>query len=107
MIRGASAPICPIDDPNLKIDSEKAQTGSQQFNTGCQSCHGYSAVAGGMAPDVRASKLALSLDSFRTLLEEGPLESRGMPKYDDLSEEEIVQLYFYIRQRARVGLNKD
>lgn len=91
----------PVDDPALKIDTSLAKAGGQLFNSGCQSCHGYSAVAGGLAPDLRASQLALSPDRFRAVLKDGLLEQRGMPKYNDLTDREVKELYMYIRHRAR------
>lgn len=96
----------PVDNPSLKIDTDLAQAGGQLFNSGCSDCHGYSVMAGGHAPDLRASQLALNAESFHTVLKDGPLEQRGMPKYDDLSDDEIKSLYMYIRYRARIDLEK-
>lgn len=95
----------PVDNPALIIDEEVAHRGGQLFNSSCHSCHGFSAVAGGLAPDLRASRQALDLQVFRSILKEGVLESRGMPKYQDLTETEIGQLYLYVRYSARKSLN--
>jgi quinohemoprotein ethanol dehydrogenase len=107
----AQLPISPkadaptvLDDRALVIDEALAAAGKQLFNSGCQSCHGFMAVAGGVAPDVRASALALDYQAFHTLLVQGGLEARGMPKYDDLTDAEIRGLFMYIRQRARADL---
>ena len=105
-IQPKSPPITPLDVPDLSISEEQAESGRLLFNMGCQSCHGYSVVAGGVAPDLRASKISLDIESFTTVLSEGSLESRGMPKYDDLSAAEIKALYMYVRHRARMDLSK-
>ena len=101
-----AAPV-PLDNPELRIDEQQAAAGQQLFNSTCHLCHGFMAIAGGGAPDLRASPLALSAQAFRTVLKEGPLLPRGMPLYDDLTDAEIASLYAYIRQRARVDLEKE
>ena len=105
-IHPKSNPVVPLDVVDLEIDEIAAASGRELFNSGCQSCHGYSVVAGGSAPDLRASQLSLSIDAFTAVLREGLLESRGMPKYDDLTDEEINVLFHYIRQRARTDLHR-
>jgi hypothetical protein len=45
--------------------------------------------------------LAMNWQAFRAVLHEGQLAAAGMPKYDDLSDEDLRALFMYIRQRAR------
>jgi quinohemoprotein ethanol dehydrogenase len=96
----------PIDDAALAIDSAEASKGRALFNTSCALCHGWEGVAGGTAPDLRASPIALNQKSFAFVLKAGPLESRGMPKFDDLSDTEIKQLHQFLRDRARKDIKK-
>jgi quinohemoprotein ethanol dehydrogenase len=90
-----------VDDPNAVIDAQAATQGAELYHR-CAACHGLDLVnIGAFAPDLRESRLALSLDSFRTVVHDGALSSVGMPKFGDLKDEELRAIYMYIRQRAR------
>jgi quinohemoprotein ethanol dehydrogenase len=91
----------PIDDPALVIDAAAAARGGAIFERGCASCHGGNARAGGYAPDLRASPITLSPDAFRTVVQKGALETRGMPKYGELGDREIEEIRLYVRKAAR------
>jgi quinohemoprotein ethanol dehydrogenase len=45
--------------------------------------------------------VALDRAAFQSLLRGGALIGRGMPLFDDLSEDEIGDIYQYIRSQAR------
>jgi quinohemoprotein ethanol dehydrogenase len=92
----------PVDDATLRINSVAAAAGNSLFNSSCHLCHGFMAVSGGVAPDLRASSLALSPEAFQRVVKGGLLEERGMPRFDDLSDAQVQNLYWYVRQRARV-----
>jgi quinohemoprotein ethanol dehydrogenase len=98
-----SQPPVPRDMPELKLSASDVEAGADLFNSTCHNCHGWSAIAGGTAPDLRASPIALQIESFRALLMQGR-GPQGMPKYDDLNDAEVRSLYAYIRQRARDDL---
>jgi len=89
----------PVDGPDVAVDEATAKEGAALF-VKCQWCHGAGAIAGGGAPDLRASAVPLTSASFTTVVH-GGLETRGMPKYDELSERELEALRQYIRVRAR------
>lgn len=97
----------PLDLPDLQIDPQQAEAGKQLFNSTCHLCHGFMAIAGGVAPDLRASALASNREALRSVLKQGLLASRGMPIYDDLNEAEIDNIYAYLRLRARTDLARD
>jgi len=63
-------------------------------------CHGAGAVAGGYAPDLRASPIPLNPQAFAAVVQ-GGLQSRGMPPFPELTPEDLSALRHYIRQRAR------
>ena len=63
--------------------------------------HGPGATAGGTAPDLRASTIPLSADAFTAVVRNGSLESRGMPRFSELTDQELEALRHYIRYRAR------
>ena len=96
-----SSPEQPLDDAGLKIDQTAADAGNVLFNSSCHLCHGFAAVSGGVAPDLRASNLALDPQGFAHVVKDGLLESRGMPRFADLRDDEVQSLYWYVRQRAR------
>ncbi|WP_157622885.1 PQQ-dependent dehydrogenase, methanol/ethanol family [Solimonas soli] len=92
--------VTPIDGPSFQLDPALAEKGKLVYNR-CVICHGVSAVAGGYAPDLRASQIPLSTAAFTAVVRDGALMSRGMPKFAELSDEEIIELQHYIRDRAR------
>lgn len=96
-----SAEVQPLDNSDLTVDAAGAAAGNPLFNSTCHICHGFAAVSGGVAPDLRASQLALDPDAFRRVVKGGLLEARGMPRFDDLSDTQVLSLYWYVRQRAR------
>jgi len=99
--------VSALDDPQLQLDEQAVTVGSGLFGRGCTECHGSEAKApSGPAPDLRESKLALNLEAFTGLLREGWLQTNGMPRFDDYSEEEIHDIYMYIRAAAREALGK-
>jgi quinohemoprotein ethanol dehydrogenase len=97
--------VVPIDDPTIAIDAGAAAMGESLFFRACASCHGGGAKAGGYTPDLRASSVTLSADAFRAVVQGGALETRGMPKYDELSKEQLDQLRMYVRHVAREALS--
>jgi quinohemoprotein ethanol dehydrogenase len=108
--KGASLPptapprftVNAVDDPALVIDPKHALQGELLYNSTCFLCHGANALGtGSIAPDLRESVLALRWDAFRSVLHEGFLAAQGMPKYDDLTEDDMRNIFLYIRQRAR------
>ena len=83
----------PLDDPQFKVDATLAERGKTLFGTKlCLVCHGAGAVAAGGAPDLRASPLALSAPAFAQVVQGGLLETRGMPRYAELSDADAGQL---------------
>jgi quinohemoprotein ethanol dehydrogenase len=91
----------PLDGPDVTVDDVLVKEGIQQWSR-CQLCHGPGAVAGGTAPDLRASPIALNPAAFAAVLK-GGLEARGMPKFAELTDRELDALRNYIRYRARLA----
>jgi len=98
-----TARIKPLAAPQIKVDAKLAEAGGAAYIR-CVTCHGPGAVAGGAAPDLRASALLLSHESFAGLLRSNALVSKGMPQFDDLSDQQIEQLRHYVRQKANETL---
>ena len=89
-----------VDDPEVVVNSSEASEGLKLYGSTCASCHGAE-LGSTIAPDLRESTLAMNWQAFRAVLHEGQLAAVGMPKYDDLSDEDLRALFMYIRQRAR------
>ncbi len=91
-----------LDDPGLKIDAAAAQTGSALYRANCAYCHGRLLVSpGAPGPDLRESPMALRWESFHAVVKDGTLIPKLMPKFDELSEDELRDLFMYIRAGAR------
>ena len=91
----------PVDDPAMVINPQLVTQGETLYARRCNACHGLAGVAGGFAPDLRASPVGLSAASFRSVVQGGALELRGMPKYEELDDAQVEALRHYLRQRAR------
>jgi quinohemoprotein ethanol dehydrogenase len=89
------------DDPAFTVDPAKAKIGAGIYGTSCVICHGGGMMAGGAAPDLRKSAIPLDNDGFATVVREGALMPRGMPRFAEFTDAELDGLRHYIRQRAR------
>jgi quinohemoprotein ethanol dehydrogenase len=94
-----------VDDATIEIKPEDAAAGARIYNR-CRSCHGGDLASSGSAPDLRESTLALSQDALWAVVHDGVLIQRGMPRFDDLSREQLSELYTYIRAGARKALTE-
>ena len=61
-------------------------------------------LAGGAAPDLRRSDVPLSLEAFNAVVREGGLVDNAMPKFDELSQDDLITIQHYIRSRTRDAL---
>ena len=94
-----------VDDPAIKIDPVAAETGHQLF-LACALCHGrHARSAGSPGPDLRESALALDKDAFLEVVKGGALLEKGMPRYDELTREQALQIWMYVRSAAREAKN--
>lgn len=90
-----------LDDPRFTVIAAKAEVGKAVHAGRCSICHGANAVSGGAAPDMLQSGVPLDRDALTAVLRDGILQERGMPRFEELSADEIVGLQHYYRQRAR------
>jgi quinohemoprotein ethanol dehydrogenase len=95
-----------LDDPKLKLNEVDVAAG-RALSVQCAACHGVGLQATGTpGPDLRESAIAFKLDSFTTLLKSGALLEQGMPRFQQLSDDQIRELYAYVRAKAREALGK-
>ena len=94
----------PLATSDFIVDGATAESGELDYESICSFCHGGAAIAAGMAPDLRASGVILSADTFEQVVRGGALASRGMPPFADFSDAELNQMRHYIRQQAEIAL---
>ena len=98
--------VTPIDVPDFEIDGNLARRGGAIFGI-CGVCHGNGyGVAGGMAPDLRASPIPVDDKLFEDVVRGGSRTARGMPAYAHLSDRDLKALQHFIRWAARTGLSE-
>jgi quinohemoprotein ethanol dehydrogenase len=106
--RMPSAPLparpTPLDESEFTIDPTRVERGQILYGH-CVMCHGFGVVAGGYAPDLRASAVVTSPAAFDSVVRGGALETRGMPKFPELSAQDLESLRHFIRKRARESLS--
>ena len=90
----------PLDPPAFKIDQRLAKIGSGLYGL-CGYCHGGGVVAGGMAPDLRASPIPLVDALFEQVMRKGSRVHRGMPAFAAFTDHHLKALQHYIRSQAR------
>jgi quinohemoprotein ethanol dehydrogenase len=93
-------PVTIPEDPEFVEDHTSEGRGLKIYAQRCGICHGFRAVGVGVAADLRASGLTRSIDDFTTVLRDGPLVAGGMPQFDELGDDQILDLQQYIRAEA-------
>jgi quinohemoprotein ethanol dehydrogenase len=102
------ASVHALDDPALKIDASDAAAGQGLFMMNCAACHGLNVIsAGAPAPDLRESPAALDRNALWSIVHDGALLPRGMPRFDNLDADQFRQIYSYIRAQARAARGAD
>jgi quinohemoprotein ethanol dehydrogenase len=92
--------IVPVVAEGTQVDSVKATAGAHLYAR-CLLCHGTGVVAGGIAPDLRASPVVLAPKSFAAVVRDGALVSRGMPGFPEFTAAQLDSLRQYVRLMAR------
>jgi quinohemoprotein ethanol dehydrogenase len=97
--------VHPVDDPGVKIDAADVTPGRMLFTMNCAACHGLNVVsAGAPAPDLRESPAAMDHAALWSIVHDGALLQKGMPRFDKLDAAEVKQIHAYIRAQARSAL---
>jgi quinohemoprotein ethanol dehydrogenase len=90
----------PLAAPQSALDTARVRRGAEIYMR-CLLCHGPGAVAGGTAPDLRASTVPLSEAGFAAIVRGGALVTQGMPNFPELTDEQLTDLRQYLRAKAR------
>ncbi len=97
--------VHPLDDPAVVLNPADVEAGDRLFHLGCHGCHGgMLRSSGAPGPDLRESAVALDKEAMWQVLHEGALLSKGMPRFQRFTREQVHQLYSYIRAGAREAL---
>ena len=96
--------VTPLAAREFGVDSTLAAVGSTEFGGTCDACHGRNVISGGAAPDLRASGVVLSATAFADVVRSGSRATSGMPRFAHLTDEQLLTLRHYIRQRAEAAL---
>ena len=96
--------VAALDNPAEKLDPAQIAMGKAVF-IACAACHGKAAVsAGGPAPDLRESAIPLDPEAFYTVLHDGALIQKGMPRFGFFGKPQIEAIRQYVRAQARAAL---
>jgi cytochrome c len=94
-----------VDFPIFVEGSDKKVTkdvfhGYQLYNSYCFRCHGTDATESALAPDLKRFTAEMTQKEFQSVALAGR-EDQGMPSWAGfLSEEEILQIYQYVKGRS-------
>ena len=87
--------------PALVGDAQLAHQGQILFHQNCSTCHGDSAVGGGVLPDLRWSRMNRSEQSWRIVVIDGGRKDRGMVSFAPvLSPADAEAIRAYVIKRA-------
>lgn len=93
----------PLDPADFKVDDALAAQGEWVYlGNGCVFCHSAGAVSGGLAPDLRASAIALVHQALKDVVVNGSKVANGMPQFKNISDAELTALQHYLRKQAIV-----
>ena len=96
--------VTPLAAKEFGVDPTLAAAGRTEFSGTCDVCHGRGVIAGGAAPDLRASGVVLSATAFVDVVRDGSRAASGMPRFRHLTDEQLLALRHFIRQRAESAL---
>ncbi len=96
------APRVVPADPEYQANLELEKQGATQYLASvCIICHGTDAISGGTAPDLRYSPIPSNREAFNAIVRDGALVSRGMPRFEELTDQQLESIRQYLRARAR------
>ena len=89
------------DNPDEVLDPKAIAMGKSMF-IACMACHGKAAISpGGPAPDLRESPVPLNAEAFYSVLHDGLLMEKGMPRFTFFDKNAIEGIRQYIRAQSR------
>jgi alcohol dehydrogenase (cytochrome c)/quinohemoprotein ethanol dehydrogenase len=96
--------VPPPNKANIAVVNE----GKARYHRFCGTCHGDSAVSGGVLPDLRYSSALNNEKLWNQIVHDGALESAGMVSFASvLSQPEIDSIRAYVTYRANQDAAKE
>jgi quinohemoprotein ethanol dehydrogenase len=96
----------PIVPPDFRVNPDLAAKGEGLWKHACVLCHGAGAVAGGYAPDLRASPVFASPEALKSVVVGGLKIPNGMPRYSEMTDADLTAIQHYVRQQAASAVTK-
>ncbi|MBX7494326.1 PQQ-dependent dehydrogenase, methanol/ethanol family [Qipengyuania sp. 6B39] len=94
-------PALVLDPPAPEGAPEQVALGAKLYANSCSVCHGVSAVAGSLNPDLRHSASLGKKDLWQQVVHDGLLAENGMVAWNkQFSREEIEAIRLYVLKRA-------
>ncbi|SMQ69386.1 alcohol dehydrogenase (cytochrome c)/quinohemoprotein ethanol dehydrogenase [Altererythrobacter xiamenensis] len=94
-------PALVLDPPAPAGTPEQIALGAKFYANSCSVCHGVSAVAGALNPDLRHSSTLGKRDLWQQVVHDGLLAENGMVAWnEEFSREEIEAIRLYVLNRA-------
>jgi quinohemoprotein ethanol dehydrogenase len=87
----------PVHDESFVVDLDRAEVGARLYAATCLMCHGAGAVSGGVAPDLRASRILLWREAFEDVVLHGSLRPNGMSAFPNLTPGDAENIRHYVR----------
>ena len=85
-----------------KPDAQQLIKGFKTYFSHCHACHGLGPSTT-HAPDLRRSAVPVSPAAFASVVRDGALISRGMPAFEELSDDQLLQLRHLIFATSIAG----
>ena len=98
-----AAAAAPIEMLQFEIDDALADDGAGEYGR-CVVCHGFDAISPGMAPDLRASPILASTETFADIVRDGSRQENGMPAFSHLDDAQLLKIRHYVRREANRAL---
>jgi len=96
-----------IPEP-LVVSDEIIAKGAKAYANTCTLCHGDQAYSSGLIPNLRYSPYTNNADAFKSVVLGGALESKGMPNYTNVfDEDEIEAIRAYVIFEANSDRDAD
>ncbi|MCW3837545.1 PQQ-dependent dehydrogenase, methanol/ethanol family [Sphingomonas canadensis] len=91
----------PLDPPPVTGTPEAIAEGANLYGRFCGTCHGDSAVGGGITPDLRHSSVLHNPQNWQMIVHDGALKANGMVAWSNvMSADQIDRIRLYVIKRA-------
>jgi alcohol dehydrogenase (cytochrome c)/quinohemoprotein ethanol dehydrogenase len=98
----------PLQTPPGVPGAAAVADGKTRYARSCGTCHGDSAVSGGVVPDLRYSPTLADAKTWQSIVHDGALKDRGMAAFaSDLNPADIELIRGYVIYRAHQQLALD